>query len=82
MKVVQLGAVALGDECTLHQRVTGDFTPALGDLSCTQAIVGLADARRHAEEGGEVAAFCKVPDIDDGAQQYDCPNFSNAFDGD
>ena len=31
-------------------------------------------------QGGEVAAFRKVPDIDGGARQYGCPDFSNACD--
>ena len=44
---------AHGNECALHQCGADDFASALGDPSDTHAIVGLADARRHAEEGGE-----------------------------
>ena len=80
MKVVQVGTVALGDECALHQRGASDFAPTLGDAPDTQTIVGPVNARRHAEEGGKVAAFCKVPNIDDVAQQYGRPDFSNPLD--
>ena len=76
-EVAQVGNVVLGDECTLHQRGAGNFSPALSDTSGTQTIVGLANAWRHAKEGGEVTAFRKIPNVDDGAEQCGCPDFYN-----
>ena len=40
VKIAQVGAVALGNECTLHQLGAGNFALALGDPSNTKTIVG------------------------------------------
>ena len=82
VEVTHVGAVFYGDERKLYQPGASSFIVTLGDAVDELRIVGLADVRRSANVGGEIAELGKIPNVADGDQECGCRKRPDALDGD
>ena len=67
--VFQMGAVALGNQCTLSQGGPPQFRAAFSDTARVFGFIGVTDAGHDAEVGRQLAFIGEVADIIDDRQQ-------------
>ena len=66
----------------MYQPGAEGFVATFRDAADKLRIVGLADARRSAYVGGEIAGLGKILDVADGGQECGCRERPDALDGD
>lgn len=80
VEVAQAGIVALGDECTPRRHDVGDLLPYLAVRSTRGLSSGLLTLGVIPGKATGMPLLHEFLDVDDVAQQSNCPDFSNALD--